>query len=657
MTHATEYHDDFAPLLRRALHSVNPRYATALDALDPHAKLSELGIDSVELSELAAFIEDALDIRLRDQDLAKIATLADFTSAVRVTRAIGTMPETVVEMLLRLQDRHDTGPTFLDDQLRPERWTFANLVARAKSCAGYLQRLGAQPGDRVGLIIPEGRDFLPAFLGAILGGFTPVPMGLPMSERGLPAYLEQSAAILNTASARVLVVPDEYAEALGGELRRTVPSLEHVVGCTPLSQLDRAQTFQPVAVTANATCFLQFTSGSTAAPKGVEVSHANLMANVRAIIIDGLNSMPGRDLAVSWLPLHHDMGLIGFVVAPLLVGAPVVFMSPRTFIKRPQSWMRVIHQYKATVSFGPNFAFGLVAKRAGDVSGLDLSSLRALGCGAEPINHETLEAFMAAHRGTGLRAEAVMPVYGLAEATLAVCFDRLHAPYKTLAIDRRSYEDGGVVELPGAAPERGVLRLVSCGRALPGHALRIVDDQGQSLPSDHVGEIAFAGPSLTRYWGAADDRPRWLSTGDLGFIHDGELFVSGRKKDLIVVRGKNFHPQAIEWELEKLDGVRRGNVVAFPVQAADTEGVVIVGEVTESAPQGLKSHILDRMQAVFQLVPVDVVLVLKSSLPKTTSGKLQRRKTKSQWLQGELSSCPDAQVVEVHPFLEQPFGA
>ncbi len=653
MVQCVDAHDDLVPLLKSALLYVDPRYKAVVDKLEPHTKLSELGIDSLAMSEMAAYIEDLLAINLRDADLVKVVTLADFGSVVRVTRAIGTMPETVLEMLLRLEDNHGPGPTFLDEQLTPEPWTFAELVAKSKARAAYFQQLGARAGDRIGLIIPDGRDFVPAFHGAILGGFIPVPIALPVSARGLPAYLEHCRALMNASTTRVLVVPDEYADAFH-ELQREVETCEHLVTIGQLRNAEAAPDFQPVRVPSSATCFLQFTSGSTSAPKGVDVTHANLMANVRSIIIDGLNSMPGRDRAACWLPLYHDMGLIGFVIAPLLVSMPTVFMSPQTFIRRPQNWMRVIHEHRATISFGPNFAFGLASKRAGQLQGLDLSCLRALGCGAEPINHTTLDTFIQVHRSAGLRPEVVMPVYGLAEATLAVSFDRLDRPYRTLAIDRQLYESDGLVAPPTSAAESDALRLVSCGRAFSSHELCILDDDGQALPEGKVGEIGFAGPSRTRgYWGMRREQTDWLLTGDLGFTQDGELYIAGRKKDLIVVRGKNFYPQAIEWELEKLDGVRRGNIVAFPVQATDTEGVVIVTEVSGAAWTDLKLRIADHMQSVFQLVPIDVVLVKSSSLPKTTSGKLQRGKTKALWLNNELSLRAEREQEQEPPNAER----
>ncbi|MEO1335716.1 MAG: fatty acyl-AMP ligase, partial [Myxococcota bacterium] len=384
-------------------------------------------------------------------------------------------------------------------------------------------------------------------------------------------------------------------------------------------------------------CFLQFTSGSTSDPKGVVVTHANLVANAKAIMIDGLNSDPAVDRGVSWLPLYHDMGLIGFVVAPLLNQVPVVFIPTLSFVKRPTVWLDTVNKYRGTITFAPNFALGLATKRMNQarLEKMDLSCLRVLGCGAEPINPATMRSFVETFEKAGLNPNSIMPAYGMAEATLAVSFDSLQRPMTTLRIDRERYEaDHVAVPASNGSAEGEALELVSCGQTFPQHEIAIFGAEGQRLAEGQVGEIVLRGPSTTGgYFENREATERllqdgWLHTGDLGFIIEGQLYVSGRQKDLIILNGRNYYPQAIEWEVEQIPGIRKGNVAAFSVPGATTEELVVAAETKSKDHEAVRQAIIAHLKTSVGVRCRDVKLVGPGQLPKTSSGKIQRRRTK-----------------------------
>jgi fatty-acyl-CoA synthase len=546
-------------------------------------------------------------------------------------------PRTLVDALHRVRGETQRGFTFLDRDLQPSHWPFSDLVAECERRGSALRTLGLQRGDRVALILPEGEDFVLSFLGAILAGIVPVPMYPPASLARAAAYLETTQAILRSCGARVLVTTAEgkllASQLLGGEspLREilTVDQLS-----VPFSSPSLLEDPAPEDI-----CFLQYTSGSTALPKGVVVQHRNVVANGWAIMRDGLQSDCERDRGLSWLPLYHDMGLIGFVLAPLLVGVPVVFVPTLSFVKQPSVWLKLVSGYRATITFAPNFAFGLCVKRARHDHTLDLSCLRVLGCGAEPIHAQTIRDFLAHYRPHGLSPNALVSCYGMAEATLAIAFERLDEPFRTLRIDRDAYCERGEIQA-------GELELASCGSSFPGHQLAIVGEDGRMLPEGRVGEVLFRGPSVTAgYYGdqlatRAAQRDGWLYTGDLGFLSEGRLYISGRKKDLVILHGRNYYPQAIEWEVEQLAGVRPGSAVAFASEFESSERLVIVveggGQPSAQELTQLQSAIRARISSALGIAVERVLVAKQSTVPRTTSGKLQRRKTRALFEAGAL---------------------
>ena len=549
---------------------------------------------------------------------------------------------TVIPALDGHEGLHDRGFTFVGARGPGEDLTvsFHELRLLAQRRAAHYLSLGLQRGDRVALVIPEGEQFIPAFLGALWIGLIPVPLYPPVSLGKLDAFMDALVTILNVAKPRALVTTERVGKVLWSAVGR-IPSLEKLITAEEL-QAEPSGALPPAAdLKSDDVAFLQFTSGSTALPKGVIVTHGSLAANCKAIVVDGLKCDVRRDKGVSWLPLYHDMGLIGLVLAPVLFGIPIVFIPTLSFIKNATLWLETIHKHKGTMSFAPNFAYALVTKRAKpeQIARWDLSQMRVFGCGSEPINPETMRAFVKAFAPAGLKPEALLPCYGMAEATLAISFVGLDEPLRTDRIDAERYHTDRK-----AAPGVG-LEVVNCGRTFPGHELSIQDEDGRVLPDRHVGEICFRGPSVAAgYWEDAEATRAagmgspggWLRTGDLGYLVAGQMHISGRIKDILIVNGRNYYPQRIEWLIDELPGVRKGSAVVFTRPGAASEEIVVAAETRADDLAALRASIVSRVSEEFQLAVSDVALVSPGALPKTSSGKLQRRKTRDQYLRGTL---------------------
>jgi fatty-acyl-CoA synthase len=392
---------------------------------------------------------------------------------------------------------------------------------------------------------------------------------------------------------------------------------------------------------------VQFTSGSTSQPKGVVLAHASLGANVEAITGPAGLHVSVQDVSVSWLPLFHDMGLIGIVIGSVNARVPLVLLPPLLFLKRPGEWLRAIARHRGTMSFAPNFAYDLCVRRAPPhaAESLDLTSWRIAGCGAEPIRSATLETFAATFAAAGFRRTSFLPSYGLAEHTLAAKFHRRGEEWRTdyVRADALSLDGEAIPCAPG---DPSASALVSCGRPFPGHEIRVSGEDDRPLRERHVGEIQLRGPSvMTRYHrepSLSEDalRDGWLRTGDLGYLADGDLFVCGRRKELIIIHGRNYYPQDLEWAAGAVAGVRRGSVVAFGLHPVDgPERVVIVAECRGRVDADrVRASIVRAVQESCGLTVHDVVVVPRGSLPKTTSGKLQRARVKARYESGGLLS-------------------
>ncbi|MDX2008574.1 MAG: AMP-binding protein, partial [Myxococcaceae bacterium] len=436
----------------------------------------------------------------------------------------------------------DKGYTFLDRDQKELFLSWDELRAEAMKRAAHLRKYGLKKGDRVAMVLPDGEDFVPTFLGAIWAGLVPVPLYPPLSLGKLDSYKDTLVAILNKAEPTYLITLSKMQQVLWAGLTH-VKSLKGVITAEELKgPAPEGVSQDPAQVSDDDLAFLQFTSGSTSMPKGVMVTHGNLVANAESIA-EAMELDHHGDVGVSWLPLYHDMGLIGFVITPLMRAVEIVFVPTLSFVKRPNVWMQTMHDYKATLSFGPNFAFALAGRRAGEkeLATWDLSRVRLLGCGAEPINASVIEDFETALAPTGLRRGAVMAAYGMAEATLAMSFGERLKPLDVVAADAETFRATGTVVAPLA--DGVALNFVSCGKCFPDHEVGIVDNEGNFLEDGQEGEIVVKGPSVTKgYWQNPEAteavyRDGWLRTGDLGFVRGGDVFITGRCKDLIILNG------------------------------------------------------------------------------------------------------------------------
>ena len=511
--------------------------------------------------------------------------------------------------------------------------SYAELIAEADRLARGMHRLGIRPGDRVGLVLHGARDFIPAFLGCVRAGFIAVPLYPPLTLGQLPSWAKVTERMLATAGASLLLADPPVAYTLRS-LRDQIPSLREVLS---IAELPEGGELPIYPASDDQVVFLQFTSGSTSAPRGVRVTHGSLWANAHAIMVDGLHAS-SDDRGVSWLPLYHDMGLIGFVMSPLVTRTPITFISTLDFLKRPEVWVRTMSEDRATISFAPNFGYALAARRTKSTEGLNLSAMRVLGCGAEPIQPEAIEGFFERFSDAGLKRTAFLSCYGLAETTLAVTFAAMEDQLK---VDQLEPEptDG---DISGIHRLDHRVSVVTCGRPLPRHQVSILAADGKRLPERQVGEVFVEGPSVADgYWEDEEATKRvfvdgGVKTGDLGYLSHGELHVVGRLKDTIIVRGRNYDPTPIEVAAGRVDGVRTGNVAAFSVSGDLTERLVVAAEYREGDPDTIEAEIIRAVRRDVGLTVSEVVLIEAGSLPKTTSGKLQRSAAREQYLEGTL---------------------
>ena len=497
--------------------------------------------------------------------------------------------------------------------------------------AAGLVRVGFEPGEAVVIMLPTGRDYFMTFFGALLAGGVPVPIYPPARAAHIEEHLRRHAAIVANCRGAVMVT---VAEALpvARLLRSQVETLRHVVTPDELAKAPGGLAMPVLG--AGDTAFLQYTSGSTGDPKGVVLSHANLLANIR-VMGDVLEVGPD-DVFVSWLPLYHDMGLIGAWLGSLHFAVPLVIMSPLAFLARPERWLWAIHRYRGTLSAAPNFAFELCLRRIAeaDIEGLDLSSWRMAANGAEAVSPETVERFCARYAAHGLSRASVMPMYGLAENSVGLAFPPLDRGPLIDRIERRVLSEKGYA-VPARAGDGGAQAIVACGRPLPGHQVRIVDAGGRELPERHVGRLQFMGPSSTSgYFRNADAtrdlfQEEWLNSGDLAYVAAGDIYITGRAKDVIIKAGRNIYPAEFEEAIGELPDIRAGNVAVFGSIDADggTERLVVLAETRKRDEAG-RTELMARINAVATdiagMPPDDIVLAPPNTVLKTSSGKIRR---------------------------------
>lgn len=564
------------------------------------------------------------------------------------------------------QARSDhTAFSFTDGDGSEETLTYAELWDQVRGLAGYLQgRCGIRPGDRVLLLYPPSLDFVVALFAVFAAGAIAVPAFPPRRNR----KASRIRSIVLDADARWALSTGAVIEQLSGpELHEDLVGVQ-LLG-TDLPEHRDGSYWRCPRLRNDALGVLQYTSGSTGSPKGVMLTHANLVANSELILHAFQPST--SIIGASWLPTYHDMGLIGGVVMPMFMGCPNVLMSPMAFLQRPARWLQVVSKYNVTVSGGPNFAYQLCVDKIDDaeVADLDLSTWEVAFNGAEPVRASTLDAFTQRFGKIGFRATSHLPCYGMAETTLIVTGGpRDNGEDQTRPV--LQYFDGPALDKKTARPASKsdtARQLVGCGRVLPGERIEIVDPETRTiLSSGSIGEIWVQSPSVGRgYWQrreesaktfaamSDDEQGPFLRTGDLGFLHEGQLYISGRLKDMIIVRGVNRYPQDIEATVERAsDVVQAGSVAAFAMTDSDREQLVIVAETIRRRDLDWDEHLQAIRRAVTEehdLPPDAVYLVRNSSVPKTSSGKIQRHaclhavrdndlKVVAQWVRGEESS-------------------
>jgi fatty-acyl-CoA synthase len=519
-----------------------------------------------------------------------------------------------------------------------DRVEWGRLYDDARAFGAVLQAHGAGPGSHVAVVGPTSRPLVTVLEATWLAGSTVVALPLPMRLGSVEEFVAQTRRRMAHADADILVVDPDLAEFVD------VPDGVEVVA---LDELARAasgiapERLERSVDDPDRLAILQFTSGSTADPKGVMLPDRCILANVDAIADTlGINA---QDRAVSWLPLYHDMGLIGLLMTPMLTGFELVLGAPQDFLAAPACWLEWLSHYRGTITAGPNFSYALAARALRRATGVDLSSWRLALNGAEPVDPSAVESFSSAAAPHGFDAKAAFPVFGMAEATLAVTFPDVGTGMEVDVVDRVALENERYAA-PASGGTSGSRRLAVLGRPLRGFDLRVCDPEtGEPLREREVGELELRGPSITPGYynnpGATESafRDGWFRTGDLAYLVDERLVVCGRLKDMIIVGGRNLFPEDIERAASTVDGVRAGNVIAFgSARRRGREAIVVVAETRGPDDGAIRAAVATSVSDAIGVPPVDVVLVRAGTLPKTSSGKLQRALCRQRYHTDEL---------------------
>jgi len=639
----------------------------AIQAISLDASLErELGIDSLGRVELFHRIENTLSLRLSEKALAEAESLQelikyieDANAHITTIQQSSTFSPTLETISLDLTSANSlTDVLKIYASIEPERphiylqdesgqekiIRYGQLFNAAIKVAEGLRQRGIQPGETVAIMVPTSEDFFYAFSGILLSGAIPVPIYPPFRPDRIEEYIKREAKILKNAQVRLLITFTR-AEMLSHLLRSFIPSLKEV---TTVNKLQTKTNQLPnVEIQSNDIALIQYTSGSTGDPKGVTLTHANMLANIRAI--GKAVPIKPTDVNVSWLPLYHDMGLMNWL-ASFYFGLPATILSPITFLTRPEQWLWTIHYHRGTLSGGPNFAYELCIKKidSKNIEGLDLSSWKFAFNGAEAINPKTLANFSEKFSRYGFHAESFAPVYGLAESTVGLtCQTQKRAP-RIDVIQRKMFEKENKAIPSHDQNDKNIFEFVACGEAFSDHGIRIVNDEGQVLDERMVGNIQFKGPSsMQGYYNNSEATQKifhngWWDTGDLGYIADKELFMTGRKKDLIIKAGRNFYPEEIEGIVNQIPHVRKGCVVAFGVNDSKTgtEKLIIVAEsydLSDDIQSEIRSNIIEKMSDLLGATPDTIIIGPPHTIHKTSSGKLQRSACKQDYLNGKLA--------------------
>jgi 1-acyl-sn-glycerol-3-phosphate acyltransferase len=651
-------------LLQTLRQELQPGRVTAVSIGLDSSLDRDLGFDSLARAEMLLRIEHRFEVTLPEQVLMVTETPRDLLREVlRARRREGEaggnlVPEVQLQSAESVPEHAETLQEVLEwhvtahgdrphiylyrDAQQFDTISYGDLKAEALRVATLLLSKGVLAGQSVAIMLPTSREYFATFFGILLAGAVPVPIYPPLRPSQLEEHLRRHAGILDNAQACLMVTVPE-AKGVSRFLQSQVATLQSLVSVTEFAEVD------PVNLKCRArgpdTAFLQYTSGSTGNPKGVILTHDNLLANIRAF--GRALQVDSTDVCVSWLPLYHDMGLIGAWLGSLYYAAPLVVFSPLLFLTRPLLWLQLIHRHRGTLSAAPNFAYDLCLRKlqAPQLEGLDLSCWRAALNGAEAVSPMTLRHFSERLRPYGLRPQTLLPVYGLAESSVGLAFPPLE---REPLIDRVRREplmrDGRA--LPAAGDEPTALEFVSVGCPLVGHQIRIVDTQGRELPERQEGGVEFQGPSVTSGYFRNPAQTRklfrgeWLDSGDRGYMAGGELFITGRSKDIIIRAGRNLYPHELEEAVSGIAGIHKGGVAVFACpQEQGSERLVVVAETREQEPgvrQEMQEQIYRHCLTLLGSVADEIVLAPLHAVPKTSSGKVRRAACRELYLRGEI---------------------
>ena len=667
------------------VHELHPGSGTRVA---PESSLErDLGLDSLARVELLARIEQHFKVRLPEETLGTVQTVSDIlaalggagasslaaggrTDTLAVPQKVEGVPSgaaTLLEALAWQVEAHAEREhvVFYRSDESTQSMSYAGLVAEALAVAAGLKERGLQPGQAVAIMLPSCLEFFHCFYGILAAGGIPVPLYPPARLSQLEDHLRRQSGILRNCLAPILITVPE-AKLLGRFLEAQVETLHSVVTVQELHRPGTAMEMHPARP--DDIAFIQYTSGSTGNPKSVVLTHANLLANIRAW--GRAVRLESTDVVVSWLPLYHDMGLIGTWLGSVYHACPLVLMSPLDFLSRPERWLWAIHRHRGTATAAPNFAYELCARRLSDeqLQGLDLSSWRVAANGAEPVSPATIAHFTGRFGRYGFRPETMMPVYGLAECTVGLAIPPLGRQPVVDRVQREPFIETGRA-IPAVEGEADALSFVACGVPLPGHQVRIVDEAGRELPDRSVGRLEFRGPSAcSGYYRNEEDTNKlihgeWLDSGDLAYVAEGDIYLSSRAKDMIIRGGRNIYPYELEEAVGDLEGIRKGCVAIFGVADAQsgTERLVIVAETRLSdaaAREALQHRItalaVDRVGSP----PDEVVLAPPQTVLKTSSGKIRRSATREIYLEGAIGAAaraPWLQMIRVAGVSLRPF--
>ncbi|MCP4078372.1 MAG: AMP-binding protein [Gammaproteobacteria bacterium] len=661
--------NELLQLVQSLVKEVRPNLPASLIVTLDNTFDKDLGLDSLARVELIARVETRYNLALPESSFAEAETTRDLMHAILKAKSslnissishqindfqptelghavsIPTQAKTLIDVLDWHVEHHANRKhiQFLQQQGNDQSITYLNLKQAARNVAAGLQAQGLLNAEAVAIMLPTGLDYFYCYYGILMAGGIPVPIYPPARPSQLEDHMRRHSKILINCGASLLITVEE-AKRVAKLLKSQAPNLKRILTVDELNIAGK----DPVTplIKESDTAFIQYTSGSTGQPKGVVLSHANLLANIRAM---GEVVQAGPDdVFVSWLPLYHDMGLIGAWLGSLYFASLFVVMSPLSFLAHPEYWLRAIHRYRGTLSASPNFGYEFCLRRLNDeqLQGLDLSSWRAAFNGAEAVSTETLANFSARFASYGFQAKAMMPVYGLAESSVGLAFPPINRGVKIDCIDRSIFTRNGLAKTVSEEDDLA-FKFPSSGSPIPGHQVRIVDQAGHELPERKEGKVQFHGPSSTSGYFRNAEKTRqlfvedWLDSGDLGYIAEGEIYITGRIKDIIIRAGRNIYPEELEEAIGNVEGIRTGRVAIFGSedQESRTERLIILAETRAEEHQERESLRVKINTLATDLAgspPDDVVLAPPGSILKTSSGKIRRAASRELYESGQI---------------------